>query len=213
MTGSRLNRLCDDGNIRRCENVSHQFRCEPEITFRRFAATGRQNEGCLSPSLSLRCSSTPSATMRDGRSEDRNFINQSKTRTPPFCYSNKVMDATRLPDDRSPLHALLAALKPMSDRHSHMPLAWIKTLLLVALDEGKGVANYSREPTCIEQSCRDLFIASAIRVGWIDNPGLGLVEVKVDPVARGSSASFFDRRRPRRRRGDNCQFGSPKNIS
>jgi hypothetical protein len=46
--------------------------------------------------------------------------------------------------DRRPLHALLAALKPIGDRDSNIPAAWIKTLLLVALDEGKGVAHYSR---------------------------------------------------------------------
>jgi hypothetical protein len=43
------------------------------------------------------------------------------------------------------LQALLAALKPVGDRHGHMRLAWITTLLLVALDEGKGVAHYARE--------------------------------------------------------------------
>ena len=55
----------------------------------------------------------------------------------------ELMDATSLLD-RRPLHALLAALKPISDRDSHIRVAWIKTLLLVALDEGKGVAHYSR---------------------------------------------------------------------
>jgi len=97
----------------------------------------------------------------------------------PGGFNIQVMDATSLPD-RRPLHALLAALKPISDRDSHIPVAWIKTLLLVALDEGKGVAHYSRAAKvhravmsrylhCIGDKKRDL-------------PGLGLVEVKIDPV-------------------------------
>jgi hypothetical protein len=129
--------------------------------------------------------------MRDGRPEDRNFINQSKTRTPLFCYSNKVMDATRLPDDRSPLHALLAALKPMSDRHGYMPLAWIKILLLVALDEGKGVAHYSREANVH----RTMMSRALHRLGdknrRDDNPGLGLVEIRVDPVGGNRRQVFL----------------------
>jgi hypothetical protein len=91
------------------------------------------------------------------------------------------MDATPLPDDRRPLHALLAALKPISDRDSRIPLAWIKTLLLVALDEGKGVANYARAANvhrAIMSEC--LHCIGDKRSD--DKPGLGLVEVKIDPV-------------------------------
>jgi hypothetical protein len=55
-----------------------------------------------------------------------------------------MMNVTDLPD-RLHLQALLAALKPISDRHGHMRLAWVTALLLVALDEGKGVVHYARE--------------------------------------------------------------------
>ena len=93
------------------------------------------------------------------------------------------MDATRLPDDRSPLHALLAALKPISDRDSRIPLAWIKTLLLVALDEGKGVANYARSAN-VHRAIMSKFLhcIGDKRGLYYDKPGLGLVEVKIDPV-------------------------------
>ena len=92
------------------------------------------------------------------------------------------MDATSLPD-RKPLRALLAALMPISDRDSHIPLAWIKTLLLVALDEGKGVAHYARAANVHRAIMSKFLHCIADKKGLhYDKPGLGLVEVKIDPV-------------------------------
>jgi hypothetical protein len=91
------------------------------------------------------------------------------------------MDATSLLD-RRPLHALLAALKPISDRDSHIPVAWIKTLLLVALDEGKGVAHYSRAADVNRAVMSRFLHCIGDKKRRDDIPGLGLVKVKIDPV-------------------------------
>ena len=73
-----------------------------------------------------------------------------------------MMNVTDLPD-RLHLQALLAALKPISDRHGHMRLAWVTALLLVALDEGKGVVHYAREAKLHRaHMSKKIFITSAI---------------------------------------------------
>jgi hypothetical protein len=92
-----------------------------------------------------------------------------------------MMDATSLPD-RRPLHALLAALKPISDRDSHIPVAWITTLFLVALDEGKGVAHFSRAAKVPRTIMSRYLHCIGDKKRRDDKPGLGLVEVKIDPV-------------------------------
>jgi len=99
------------------------------------------------------------------------------------------MDATNLPDRRF-LHALLAALKPISDRHSYIPLAWIKALLLVALDEGKGVAHYSRAAN-VHRKIMSRFLHCIGDKGHYDKPGLGLVEIKIDPVGGNRRQVFL----------------------
>jgi hypothetical protein len=90
------------------------------------------------------------------------------------------MDATGLPNGR-PLNALLAALKPISDRDSHVPVAWIKTLLLVALDEGKGVAHYSRSAK-VHRAVMSQYLHCISDKRQTAKSGLGLVKVKIDPV-------------------------------
>jgi hypothetical protein len=102
------------------------------------------------------------------------------------------MDATNLPD-RRPLRALLAALKPISDRHGKMPLAWIETLLLVALDEGKGVAHYSREANVHRTIMSRNLHCLGDKNRRDDNPGLALVEIKIDPVGENRRRVFLTR--------------------
>jgi hypothetical protein len=97
-----------------------------------------------------------------------------------------MMNVTDLPD-RLHLQALLAALKPISDRHGHMRLAWVTALLLVALDEGKGVVHYAREAKLHRAHMsrylhylgdkRNLHSKKSGR-----KAGLGLLEIKIDPV-------------------------------
>ena len=95
------------------------------------------------------------------------------------------MNVTSLPD-RLHLQALLAALKPISDRHGHMRLAWVTALLLVALDEGKGVVHYAREAKLHRaHMSRYLHYLGDKRNLHAKNgrkAGLGLLEIKIDPV-------------------------------
>jgi DNA-binding MarR family transcriptional regulator len=96
-----------------------------------------------------------------------------------FRVRRRMMNVTSL-SDRLHLQALLAALQPFGDRHGPMPLAWITTLLLVALDEGKGVAHYAREANLHRaHMSRNLHcLGDKSR----QNAGLGLLEVKIDPI-------------------------------
>jgi DNA-binding MarR family transcriptional regulator len=122
------------------------------------------------------------------------------------------MDKTGLPDRR--LHALLGALMPISDRDSHIPLAWIKTLLLVALDEGKGVAHYARAAN-VHRAIMSKFLHSiGDKKGlYYDKPGLGLVEVKIDPVRADRRQVFLTEEGHAVVAAIIAQFRSPRKIS
>jgi hypothetical protein len=93
-----------------------------------------------------------------------------------------MMNVTGL-SDRLHLQALLTALRPMGDRHGHMPLAWITALLLVAVDEGKGVAHYSRMANLHRSKMsRNLHcLGDRLMVGTGD---LGYLRSKLTPLAR-----------------------------
>jgi DNA-binding MarR family transcriptional regulator len=123
------------------------------------------------------------------------------------------MDATGLPN-RRPLHALLAALKPISDRDSHIRAAWIKTLLMVALDEGKGVAHYSREAKVRRTiMSRNLHCIGDKKRGDDNHPGLGLVEVKIDPVRADRRQVFLTEEGHAVVAAIIAQFRAPRKIS
>lgn len=121
------------------------------------------------------------------------------------------MNATSLPD-RRPLSALLAALKPISDRDSHIPVAWIKTLLLVALDEGKGVAHYSRAAKVHRTIMSRYLHCIGDKKRRDDKPGLGLVEVKIDPVRADRRQVFLTEEGHAVVAAIIAQFGSPRKI-
>ena len=113
------------------------------------------------------------------------------------------MDATSSLD-RRPLHALLAALTPISNRDSRIPVAWIKTLLLVALDEGKGVAHYSRAAKVHRTIMSRYLHCIGDKKRREDKPGLGLVEVKIDPARADRRQVFLTEEGRANRRSDNC---------
>jgi hypothetical protein len=119
------------------------------------------------------------------------------------------MDATGLPNGR-PLNALLAALKPISDRDSYIPVAWIETLLLVALDEGKGVAHYSRAANIPRMVMSRYLHCIGDKKRRDDNPGLGLVEVKIDPVRADRRQIFLTEEGHAVVAAIVAQFGSPR---
>jgi hypothetical protein len=125
--------------------------------------------------------------------------------------TSKMMDATNSPY-RRPLHALLAALKPISDRDSNIPAAWIKTLLLVALDEGKGVAHYSRAAKVHRTIMSRYLHCIGDKKRRDDKPGLGLVEVKIDPVRADRRQVFLTEKGHAAVAAIIAQFGSPRKI-
>jgi DNA-binding MarR family transcriptional regulator len=115
--------------------------------------------------------------------------------------------------DRRPLHVLLAALKPISDRDSNIPAAWIKTLLLVALDEGKGVAHYSRTAKVHRTIMSRYLHCIGDKKRRDDKPGLGLVEVKIDPARADRRQVFLTEEGRAIVAAIIAQFWSPRKIS
>ena len=87
----------------------------------------------------------------------------------------------RFDDDRPRIiQCLLWALKPLSNLRGSIPLPYVTTFLMVALDEGKGVGAYARDLGIhrwrMSRYLRD--IGARARNG---GPGLGLVAVEHDP--------------------------------
>jgi DNA-binding MarR family transcriptional regulator len=83
-------------------------------------------------------------------------------------------------DPRWIIQCLLWALKPLSNLRGSIPLPYVTTFLMVALDEGKGVGAYARDlgihRWTMSRYLRD--IGARARNG---GPGLGLVAVEHDP--------------------------------
>ena len=89
-------------------------------------------------------------------------------------------DAPFGPSDERLIQALLWALKPLSNLRGSIPLPFVTTFLMVALDEGKGVCAYARaagisRPT-MSRHLHD--IGDRARNG---GPGLGLVTIRPHP--------------------------------
>jgi hypothetical protein len=82
--------------------------------------------------------------------------------------------------DRKAIQTLLGALSPLFDLKNSIPLPFVTALLVVALDEGKGVADYAKtlglHRTKMARYFRD--IGHQARDG---GPGLGLVAVNPHP--------------------------------
>jgi hypothetical protein len=123
-------------------------------------------------------------------------------------FKIQMMDATSSLD-RRPLHALLAALTPISNRDSRIPVAWIKTLLLVALDEGKGIAHYSRAANVSRMTMSRYLHCIGDKKRRDDIPGLGLVEVKIDPIRADRRQVFLTEEGHAVVAATIAQFGSP----
>jgi hypothetical protein len=88
---------------------------------------------------------------------------------PPIEQSNKKA-----------IQIVLSALKPIIDLRGSIPLPFVTTFFMVALDEGKGVNAYARafgvHRAAMSRYLRD--IGDRARNG---GPGLGLVTVKPHP--------------------------------
>ena len=119
-------------------------------------------------------------------------------------------DAPIGPSDERLIQTLLWALKPLSNLRGSIPLPFVTTFLMVALDEGKGVSAYARalgiSRTAMSRYLRD--IGDRARNG---GPGLGLVTMQPNPThssrrpvvltakGRATARQIFE---PMRRAGD-----------
>lgn len=63
-------------------------------------------------------------------------------------------------EERAAMRALFLALKPFRDINPSMPLSYVTAALLVAMDEGKGVAEYAAmvgiSPTVMTRNLLDI---------------------------------------------------------
>jgi hypothetical protein len=91
-----------------------------------------------------------------------------------------VRNRVAWPSDGKPIAALLQTLDLFGGLGGSMPLSFVTTFLMVALDEGKGVCAYARavgvHRAAMSRYLRD--IGERARNG---GPGLGLVTVKPHP--------------------------------
>ncbi len=93
-------------------------------------------------------------------------------------------------DDKRAIQGLLWALKPLANLRGSIPLPFVTTFLMVALDEGKGVNSYARalgiHRAAMSRYLRD--IGDRARNG---GPGLGLVTIEQDPTDPRKSQVFL----------------------
>jgi len=89
-------------------------------------------------------------------------------------------DGPIAPGDERLIQTLLWALKPLSNLRGSIPLPFVTTFLMVALDEGKAASAYARalgiSRTATSRYLRD--IGDRARNG---GPGLGLVTMQPHP--------------------------------
>jgi hypothetical protein len=118
------------------------------------------------------------------------------------------------PSDKRAIQTLLWALKPLVNLRGSIPLPFVTTFLMVALDEGKGVGNYASaigvSRFAMSRYLRD--IGNRARNG---GPGLGLVTIEPHPIdprrrqvfltAKGRSVANDVFQQMRRTRGDGSQ--------
>jgi hypothetical protein len=90
-------------------------------------------------------------------------------------------DSRITPGDKRAIQILLWALKPLVNLRGSIPLPFVTTFLMVALDEGEGVGAYARAAgisrAAMSRYLRD--IGDRARNG---GPGLGLVTIKPHPT-------------------------------
>jgi DNA-binding MarR family transcriptional regulator len=83
--------------------------------------------------------------------------------------------------DRREIQSLLWALKPLSNLRGSIPLRFVTTFLMVALDEGKGVNAYARA-VGTHRSVMSRYLRQIGDRARNGGPGLGLVAVKRHPT-------------------------------
>jgi DNA-binding MarR family transcriptional regulator len=85
------------------------------------------------------------------------------------------------PKDKKEVQALLWALKPLANLRGSIPLPYVTTFLMVALDEGKGVGAYARA-LGMHRATASRYLNSIGNRNRNGSPGLGLVAVQTHPL-------------------------------
>jgi hypothetical protein len=84
------------------------------------------------------------------------------------------------PSDQRRVQTLLWALKPLSNLRGSIPLPFVTTFLMVALNEGEGVCAYARTMG-IHRSSMSRYLSAIGDRARNAGPGLGLVTVARHP--------------------------------
>src|SRR5579863_3835080 len=79
------------------------------------------------------------------------------------------------------IQSLLWALKPLANLRGSIPLSFVTTFLMVALEEGKGVNAYARD-VGIDRSSMSRYLRDIGGRAKGGGPGLGLVKVEPHPT-------------------------------
>jgi DNA-binding MarR family transcriptional regulator len=91
-----------------------------------------------------------------------------------------VRNRVAWPSDGKPIAALLRTLDLLGGLGGSMPLSFVTTFLMVALDEGKGVCAYARA-VGIHRAAMSRYLRDIGERARNGGPGLGLVTVEPHP--------------------------------
>ena len=80
------------------------------------------------------------------------------------------------------VQTLLAALKPLTNLRGSIPLPYVTTFLMVALDEGKSVSTYARAVGVKDRRVMSRYLRDIGDRARNGGPGLGLVTITPHPA-------------------------------
>lgn len=101
--------------------------------------------------------------------------------TSPNLAADFGAEAIANRSDSREIQSLLWALKPLSNLRGSIPLRFVTTFLMVALDEGKGVNAYARA-VGVHRSVMSRYLRQIGDRARNGGPGLGLVAIKRHPT-------------------------------
>ncbi|MGA2894386.1 MAG: MarR family winged helix-turn-helix transcriptional regulator [Xanthobacteraceae bacterium] len=101
-----------------------------------------------------------------------------KSSSATSAYPDFASTITR--GDKRDLRSLLSALKPLANLRGSIPLPFVTTFLMVALDEGKGVGAYARA-VGIHRAVMSRYLYDIGARARNGGPGLGLVAIEPHP--------------------------------
>jgi DNA-binding MarR family transcriptional regulator len=103
--------------------------------------------------------------------------------------------ARKAPAHRGAIQTLLLAIKPLVDSSGQIPLPYMLTFLMIAVDEGKSVGAYARELN-VNRFLMSRHIRCIGDRGRNGRPGLGLVTTRrVDDYPARTAVFLTDKGR------------------